>query len=132
VNKGILAIILTLKTKLTKKKVQMPKWFNTLVHLNQPLDYNKHKGCIMEHDKNIINEIFEKYEQDRLAGKSVNWNSLDNELKKELNISYKSIKPIINEYYNQNSYREICYGYAKAFQCVEFHPLIRNYESQNK
>jgi len=36
----------------------------------------------MEHDKNIINEIFKKYEHDRLAGKSVNWNSLDNEFKK--------------------------------------------------
>jgi len=86
----------------------------------------------MEHDKNIINEIFEKYEQERLNGKEINWNAVDNDFKKKLNISYKSIKPIINEQYQQGLYREICYGYAKAFQVVEFHPLIKDYELQNK
>lgn len=84
----------------------------------------------MKNDEKIINAIFTKYEQDRLLGKNINWNSLDNEFKRELNIGYKSIKPIINEYYKKNQYREICYGYAKEFQCIEFHPLIKNYELQ--
>jgi hypothetical protein len=87
----------------------------------------------MKHDKDIIiKKIFAKYEQDRVSGKNVNWNALDNEFKKELNISYQSIKPIIKKYYDENLYREICYGYAKEFRCVEFHSLIQDYESQNK
>ena len=36
----------------------------------------------------------------------------------------------INLCYKKNQYREICYGYAKEFQCIEFHPLIKNYELQ--
>ena len=86
----------------------------------------------MSHDENIINGIFEKYEKERLNDKVINWDAVDNEFKNKLNISYKSIKSIINEQYQKGLYVENCYGYAKAFKVVEFHPLIKNYELAHK
>lgn len=86
----------------------------------------------MEHDKNIINEIFEKYEQQRLYGKAINWNLVDSEFKQRLNIIYKEIKPIIVEQYAQGSYQELCYGYAKANPSTAYNALIKNYELQRK
>ena len=86
----------------------------------------------MAHNKNIINEILDKYEQERLNGEEVDYFSLEHELRDSLNIGYQEIKPIINNMFNTGSYREICYGYAKAFQAIEFNQLIKRYELQNK
>ncbi len=84
----------------------------------------------MKNNEKTINAIFNKYEKDRLEGKEINWISLDFDLKEELNIGYQSVKPIIIQYYH--SYSEICYGYAKNFQCMEFHKLIKRHETQYK
>ena len=86
----------------------------------------------MAHNNNIINGILDKYEQERLNGEKVDYFSLEHELRDTLNIGYQEIKPIINDTFNQGSYREICYGYAKAFQTIEFNQLIKRYEQQNK
>jgi hypothetical protein len=86
----------------------------------------------MAHNKNIINGILDKYEQERLNGGELNYFSLEHELRDTLNIGYQEIKPIINDMFNQGLYREICYGYAKAFQTIEFNQLIKRYELQNK
>lgn len=86
----------------------------------------------MAHNKNIINGILDKYEQERLNGREVNYFSLENELKDTLNIGYQEIKPIINDTFNAGLFREICYGYAKEFQTIEFNQLIKRYERQNK
>ncbi len=86
----------------------------------------------MAHNKNTINRILDKYEQERLNGGAVDYFSLEHELRDTLNIGYQKIKSIINDTFNQGLYREICYGYAKAFQTIEFHQLIKRYELQNK
>lgn len=86
----------------------------------------------MAHNKNTINGILNKYEQERLNGGEVDYFSLEHELRDTLNIGYQEVKPIINDTFNQGSYKEICYGYAKANQTIEFNQLIKKYELQNK
>ena len=82
----------------------------------------------MTHSKNIINGILDKYEQERLNGENVDYFSLEHELRDTLDIGYQEVKSIINDTFNQGSYREICYGYAKANQTIEFNQLIKRYE----
>jgi len=86
----------------------------------------------MAHNKNTVNGLFDKYEQKRLNGEEVDYVSLENELKDTLNIGYQKIKPIINDKFKEGLYTEICYGYAKAFPCIEFNQLIKRYKLQNK
>jgi hypothetical protein len=70
----------------------------------------------MAHNKNTINGILDKYEQERLNSGEVNYFSLEQELRDTLNIGYQEVKLIINDTFNQGLYREISYGYAKAGQ----------------
>ena len=86
----------------------------------------------MAHNKNTISGILNKYEQERLKGGEVDYFSLEHELRDTLNTGYQEVKSIINDTFNQGLYREICYGYAKANQTIEFHQLIKRYELQNK
>ncbi len=46
----------------------------------------------MAHNKNTINRILDKYEQERLNGGAVDYFSLEHELRDTLNIGYQKNK----------------------------------------
>jgi DNA-binding XRE family transcriptional regulator len=74
--------------------------------------------------KNNVLNVLKKYNDIEY----INFNKLDIELKNIYGLTYQSIKQIINEFYNENIYQELCYKYAKEFRCVEFNHLIKSYE----
>ena len=86
----------------------------------------------MKYNKNTVDAIFKVYDEDRLNGKDINYFRMDIDFKKKLNIDYQLIKPIINDYYKQGLYQELCYGYAKEFQVNTFNSLIKDFEFKDK
>lgn len=80
-------------------------------------------------DLNSAHDIFEKYDKKLEAKESdINWTAFEHELRDKLNIGYQTVKSIINAFYKNHQWIEVCYQYAKNYTCVEFHRLIRDYE----
>jgi hypothetical protein len=84
-----------------------------------------------EEDLNRAHDIFEKYDN-KLENKdeNINWSAFENELKTAFNISYQTVKIIINSFYKNHQWSGVCYYYAKSCECVEFHSLIRDFEQR--
>ncbi len=80
-------------------------------------------------DLNDAHDIFEKYDK-KLETKEedINWSAFEQELTSRFNISYQTVKIIIIAFYKNHQWVDVCYQYAKAYTCVEFHSLIRDYE----
>ncbi|RXK03561.1 hypothetical protein [Halarcobacter bivalviorum] len=85
----------------------------------------------MKYDRDKVISIFEKYEEKRKQNIDINYYELENVLKETLNLSYQTLKIVINDMYRNSNYSKVCYGYAKEFRCVEFNSLIKNFEQRN-
>ena len=60
-------------------------------------------------------DVFEKYdEQLNNDGNSPLCNDLEKELKQEFQISYQSVKSIVNAFYNNGQWQNVCYWFAKG------------------
>jgi len=82
-----------------------------------------------DNDLNDAHDIFETYDK-KLENKEedINWKEFEDKLRDRFNIGYQTVKLIIIAFYKNHQWVEVCYQYAKAFTCVEFHSIIRDYE----
>lgn len=82
-----------------------------------------------DNDLNAAHDIFEKYDQQLEENKpNISWSALEKELENKFNISYQTVKSIVRAFYKNGQWSAVCYHYAKAYQCAEFHSLISDYE----
>jgi hypothetical protein len=80
-------------------------------------------------DLDAAHDIFEKYDNKIEAKEeNISWSMFENDLKNRFNLGYQSVKSIIIAFYKNDQWVEVCYQYAKAYTCAEFHSLIRDYE----
>ena len=84
-----------------------------------------------EEDLNDAHDIFEIFDN-KLEQKEeeISWSSFESQLKSRFNIGYQTIKQVINAFYKNSQWIDVCYHYAKAYKTVEFHQLIRDYENK--
>lgn len=80
-------------------------------------------------DLNAAHDIFEKYDNKIEAKEeNINWSAFEHELRDRFDLGYQTVKSIIIAFYKNHQWVEVCYQYAKAYTCMEFHSLIRDYE----
>lgn len=67
-------------------------------------------------DKNLnrAHDIFEKYDNLLTEGKNPSWRDLEKELKVEFNIGYQSVKSIVNAFYWNSQWTDVCIWFAKG------------------
>lgn len=80
-------------------------------------------------DLNAAHDVFEKYDNKIEAKEeNINWSAFEHELRDRFGLGYQTVKSIIIAFYKNHQWVEVCYQYAKAHTCAEFHSLIRDYE----
>lgn len=75
---------------------------------------------------NKAHDIFEKYDK-KIHDKeiNINWRGFEMELREVFNIGYQTVKSIVLAFFDNNQWESVCFEYAKAFECVEFHRITR-------
>lgn len=68
--------------------------------------------------------IFQECAQRLAAGTPIEWGEFEMQLRKELDIGYQDLKRVVIDFHNSGQFREVCKGYAQAFQCAEFHEIL--------
>ena len=103
--------------------------------LSSIVDYNQYPiEALMlsldwdDQDLDKAHDVFEKYSNKIENKERIEWREFENELKEKFNIGYQTVKRVINAFYKNDQWTEVCYEYAKAFKCLEFHWLIEDYE----
>jgi len=104
----------------------------------ETIDYEAHpvESLILsmnwgEGDIDRAHDIFEKYDNKIEEEKTINWIEFELELKSEFNIGYQTVKSIVNAFYRNHQWTNVCYGYAMSLEPrtpIEFHHITRNVE----
>lgn len=82
-------------------------------------------------DLNDAHDIFERYDNFIESKETeINWIAFEHELRDKFDISYQTVKVIVNAFYKNYQWVDVCYHYAKKHTCVEFHQLIRDYDQK--
>jgi len=117
--------------EINKLKYQLSVLISTVDSDKFPVEYLILSMNWDKDDLNHAHDIFEKYDN-KLEAKEedISWLSFEAELKNEFNIGYQEVKPIINAFYENHQWVDVCYYYAKAHACMEFHRLISDYEQR--
>lgn len=73
-------------------------------------------------DKTIdsIRSIFENYSLKIVNGEEISWTSFEMELRGKFNIGYQAVKSIVLAFYRNKEYIDVCRGYAKKHDVIEF------------
>ena len=61
-------------------------------------------------------DLFEKYDKMLGEGKKPSWTELETDLKNEFAISYQSVKSIVNAFYRNGQWLEVCQWFAEGHQ----------------
>jgi hypothetical protein len=118
-----------LEEEINKLKYQMSILVSTIDSDKYPVESLILSLNWNDDDLNAAHDIFEKYDKKLEAKeKEINWSAFEHELRDRFNIGYQTVKSIILAFYKNHQWVEVCYQYAKAFTCLEFHSLIRDYE----
>jgi len=79
-------------------------------------------------------DIFEKYDRLLEEKKSANWQDLEKELKEEFRIGYQAVKTIVNAFYDDHLWQNVCCWFAESQEptCpVELLPLMKRGRSRS-
>jgi hypothetical protein len=79
-----------------------------------------------ETDLDEAHDIFEKYDTMLNKEEKVNWTEFEQELRKRFKIGYQEVKRIVLAFYRNHQWGQVCYGYASAHDCVEFHEITKS------
>ena len=71
-------------------------------------------------------DIFEKYDNTLEREEPVNWKEFEMELRNTFDIGYQTVKSIVLAFYRNHQWTRVCAEYAKAYECIEFHEIIRS------
>ena len=77
-------------------------------------------------DLDKAHDIFEKYDNKLEKEEKVNWKEFEMELRNTFGIGYQTVKSIVLAFYRNQQWTRVCAGYAKAYECIEFHEIIRS------
>lgn len=117
-----------IQLKIAKMQYQIQTIGATVDHLQHPIESLILSMGWSEEDTDRAHSIFEKYDSDIQAGKSVNWHAFEKELKDAFKISYQAVKSIILAFWRNHQWTAVCHGYAMSFEPstpVEFHQITR-------
>jgi len=100
--------------------------------IGETLDFNRDPitSLVIEmnwdhEDLDAAHDIFEKYDNKLEKNEDFNWQLFEFELRDKFQIGYQTVKDIILSFYRNHQWVRVCKGYAKAFECSEFHEIIR-------
>ena len=79
-------------------------------------------------DKNLdkAHDIFEKYDKQIEEKIDVSWHAFEHDLRDTFGIGYQTVKSIVLAFYRNHQWTEVCYQYAKEYECMEFHEITRS------
>jgi hypothetical protein len=77
-------------------------------------------------DLDAAHDIFEKYDNKLEKKEAVNWKEFEMELRNTFDIGYQTVKSIVLAFYRNRQWTRVCAGYAQAYECIEFHEIIRS------
>lgn len=118
-----------LEQELSKLKYQMSILISTIDSDKYPVESLILSLNWDDDDLDAAHDIFEKYDNKIEAKEeNINWSAFEHDLRDRFSLGYQSVKSIIIAFYKNDQWVEVCYQYAKAYTCVEFHSLIRDYE----
>ncbi len=122
---------MNIEEEINKLKYQIDILKDTLDSDKYPIESLILNLNLNEDKLNQIYDIFDIFEQ-KLENneKDINWTEFEHKLRDTLDIGYQTVKTIIIAFYNNYQWVDVCYHYAKAYQCVEFHSLIADYEKR--
>lgn len=75
-------------------------------------------------DLDAAHDIFEEYDKKIKKGEEVNWVKFELDIKNKFNIGYQTVKSIILAFYENHQWIDVCKGYAKQHDVVEFKEII--------
>ncbi len=73
-----------------------------------------------EKDLNAVHDIFEAFDRKLEDGEDIIWRKLESDLKKKFGIGYQAVKRIVLAFYDNDQWIDVCRGYAKANDVMEF------------
>lgn len=73
-----------------------------------------------DNDLNSVHDIFEEYDNKLEKKEEINWTEFEIKLKREFGIGYQEVKIIILAFYDNGQWIEICKGYARTHDVMEF------------
>lgn len=89
--------------------------------LAEALDYEEHPipYLVVEFDWDEqqltkAHDIFEKYDRLLAEGKSPLWSDLEHDLRTEFDIGYQEVKSVVNAFYSNAQWWNVCYWFAKG------------------
>ncbi len=78
-----------------------------------------------EDDVHAAHDIFEKHSHMIENGSLLNGGELERELRDRFSIGYNEVKHIINVFWENSQWQDVCFQYAEQFPCVEFQKILR-------
>lgn len=89
--------------------------------LAEALDYETHPIPSLvvsfdwdDNDLDAAHDIFEKYDKLLSEGSSPSWMDLERDLKSKFAIGYQSVKTIVNAFYRNSQWTNVCVWFAKG------------------
>lgn len=67
-----------------------------------------------EKDLDRAEDIFGKYDALLNEGKNPSWQELEIDLKAEFGIGYKGVKEVVNAFYRNSQWPDVCFWFAKG------------------
>lgn len=93
-------------------------------------DYPIHKLIISmdwgEEELEKANDIFEKYSEKLDQGEALISGAFEKDWKDQFGISYQGLKTIINAFYRNHQWTDVCEAYATQHDVVEFHGIRKH------
>lgn len=77
-----------------------------------------------EDDVHAAHDIFERHSHMIENGNRLNGGELERELKDRFSIGYNDVKHIINVFFENSQWQDVCIEYAKRFPCTEFRKIL--------
>lgn len=106
----------SLEKELNKLKYHIRMIADTLSSEHHPLESLVLSMDWDEDQLDRAHDIFERYDNKLKQSEPIEWKKLELDLCNEFNISYQTVKTIINAFYKNHQWVAVCQGYAKSFE----------------
>lgn len=75
---------------------------------------------------NSIRSIFENYSMRIINEEEISWRGFEMELRDKFKVSYQAVKSIVLAFYKNKEYTDVCRGYAKEHDVIEFKEINKS------
>ena len=106
--------------EIEKIKYQLKLLADTLDYKNYPIETLVIERDWSRDDLDSAHDIFEECDKKLENKEDVNWTEFEVKLEKRFGIGYQTVKDIILAFYNNHQWVNVCKGYAKEHDVVEF------------